>query len=62
MDKDESAINPHLGVTVAVIVGIILGSASLNLSGSSSIARPSHSGAPTALPQDGAPRAVPRPS
>ncbi len=60
MDKDDSAINPHLGVTLALIVGIILGSASLNFSGWRSIASLFHSDASTALPQDGSPRAVPR--
>jgi hypothetical protein len=33
MDKDESALSPHIGVTLALIVGITLGSASLNFSG-----------------------------
>jgi len=51
MDKDDRAINPHLGVTLALIVGIILGSASLNLSGPNPIARLFHSDAPAALPQ-----------
>ena len=55
MDKDESALNPHIGMTVALILGIILGSASLNLSGWSSIARLFHSDAPTALPENGSP-------
>jgi len=59
MDKDESAVNPHLGATLAVIVGIILGSASLNLSGQNPVARLLHRDAPTAQPQNGSPRAVP---
>ena len=62
MNKDERALNPHVGVTVALIVGIILGSASLNLSGWGSIARLFHSDTPAAQPQDGSPRAVPRSS
>jgi len=53
MDQDESALNPHLGATVAVIVGIILGSASLNLSGQNLIARLFHSDAPAI--RDGGP-------
>jgi hypothetical protein len=55
MDKDESALNPQLGVTLALIVGIILGSASLNFSGWSSIADLFRSGEQTAQPRGDSP-------
>jgi hypothetical protein len=42
--EEKGVLNPQIGVTLALIVGIILGSASLNLSGWSSIGQLFRSG------------------
>jgi hypothetical protein len=55
MDEDKSVLNPQVGVALALIVGIILGSASLNLPRWNSIAQLFCSDTPTALPRDGSP-------
>jgi hypothetical protein len=55
MDKDESALNPQVGVTLALIVGIILGSASLNFSGWNAITDLFQSSQQATQPPDGSP-------
>ena len=55
MDEDKGLLNPQVGVALALIVGIILGSASLNLPRWNSIAQLFRSDTPTAPPRDGLP-------
>jgi hypothetical protein len=51
----RSLLNPQVGVALALIVGIILGSASLNPPRWNSIAQLFRSDTSTALPRDGLP-------